>query len=234
MECPVCGFEFPFDRDAVVPFCRNCNRAFATESGRKVEVPYDRPAAPPPTDTPHYLVPFWRFPFRLRTANGQLITDMAHLTDGIDGTFDQIGEGAPMAREDLLIPAVRLINDRLQTTAFQRLFAFTRDLELSLSSERFPLDERPEPLTTSLPEPEVRRVAPIYLANAFGRRDLARVNLHQVGSWLFRARLESRGRLAFIWVPAPVVEPFRPYIGRFRGQALQKAEDAGHSRRSSG
>jgi len=224
MECPVCGFEFPFDRDAVVHFCVNCHRAFAVQGGRKTELPYDRPTTPPSPADGFRLVPFWRFPLRLRTAGGQLITDMAHLTDGIDGTFDQIGDDAPMEREDLLIPAVRLINDRLQTVAFQRLFAFTRGLRVELSQDRFPLDEKPEPLTTSLPEPEVRRLAPLYLANAFGRRDLARVNLNQVGSWLFRARLESRGRLAFLWVPNPVVEPFRPYIGRFRGRALDHAE----------
>ncbi len=223
MECPVCGFEFPFDRDAVVHFCINCHRAFAVRGGRKIELPYDRPAGPPPPDG-HRLVPFWRFALRLRTAEGQLITDMAHLTDGIDGTFDQIGDDAPMEQEDLLIPAVRLINDRLQTVAFQRLFAFTRGLRIELEQDRFPLDEKPGPLTTSLPEPEVRRLAPLYLANAFGRRDLARVNLNQVATWLFRARLESEGRLAFLWVPNPVVEPFRPYIGRFRGRALDRAE----------
>jgi len=225
MECPVCGYDFPFDRDAVVHFCRNCYRAFATDSGKKVEVPYDRPRTPPPAGSPHHLVPFWRYPLRLRTADGQLITDLAHLTDGIDGTFDQIGDDAPMGQEDLFVPAIRLINDRLQTASFQRLFAFTRDLDLELSGERFPLDEKPEPLTTSLPEPEVRRLAPLYLAHAFGRRDLARVNVNQVRSWLFQARLEARGRLAFLWVPGPIVEPFRRYIGRFRSQALEHAEE---------
>ncbi|HHQ48716.1 MAG TPA: hypothetical protein ENK19_07520 [Acidobacteria bacterium] len=224
MECPVCGYNFPFDRDAVVHFCRNCHRAFATGSGKKVEVRYDRPAVPSPPDADHHLVPFWRFPLRLRTADGQVITDMAHLTDGIDGTFDQIGDEAPMVQEDVLVPALRLINDRLQTASFQRLFAFTRSLQVELSGERFPLEEKPTPLTVSLPEHEVRRLAPLYLAHAFGRRDLARVNLNQVSSWLFRARLESRGRLAFVWVPGPIVEPFRKYIGRFHGSALDSAQ----------
>ena len=68
-----------------------------------------------------------------------------------------------------------------------------------------------------------------YLAlrqSAFGRRDIAKVNVHQVGAWLFEGKIESRGTLAYIPVPLEVTRPFRDYLGRFRGQALDRAKRA--------
>ncbi len=218
MQCPVCGFEFSFDRDAVLHFCSSCHRLFGVRGGSKLEVPYLRPAQV--GDAEVDLLPFWRFPLRLRTADGALLTDMAHLKDGIDGTLDQIGEDAPMGHDHLLVPAVRLINSKLMTRAFNRLFLHAANHPYEVLENRFPLEDRVAPLTVSLSECEARALGPLYLANAFSRRDLARVNIHQVGSWLFEARLESAGQLAYLPVPRAVTEPFRRYLGRFRAAAV--------------
>ncbi len=221
MECPTCGWEFPFDPGAVAHFCTNCHRAFTIRDGSKAEIPYRRPASHP--TGPADLVPFWRFPFRIRTARGELVTDLPHLTDGIDGRLDQIGEDAPATEDEILVPAVRLINDRLRTEALNRIFRYTRATRFDLVRERFPLEEKPAPWTVHTSEPEARRLAPLYLANAFGRRDLARANVHQVTEWLFRARQEAPGELVFLWVPRPITEPFRRYVGRFSAPALHRA-----------
>ena len=74
-----------------------------------------------------------------------------------------------------------------------------------------------------LDEGEARDFAPLYLALAFDRRDLARANIHQVTSWLLDARLEAQGRLAYLRVPRVLTETFRTYVGRFRARALAEA-----------
>ncbi|MCG6963139.1 MAG: hypothetical protein LJE95_07735 [Acidobacteria bacterium] len=227
MECPTCGYEFPFDVAALAHFCRNCHRVFTIHGTNKKEREYDccdfdeRAAVD--------LVPFWRFPLRLRTADGKLLTDLPHLTDGIDGTFDQIGDGTAQRDDELFVPAIRLINARLMSEAFNRLFHFTVRSSPTYRSGRFPLDEKPQPLTVSLGEAEARELAPLYLANAFGRRDLARVNVNQVASWLFGARLQSTGRLTFLAVPRAITEPFRAYIGRGPATAVTRAEGTSRS-----
>jgi len=232
MECPTCGWEFPFDPAAVAHFCTNCHRVFTIRDGRKTEIPYAHPASPP--TGPADLVPFWRFPFRVRTADGTLLADLAHFTDGIDGQLDQIGDDAPTGGDEILVPAIRLINDRLRTDALNRIFRHTRATRFELRDDRFPLEEKPGPWSVHTPEPEARRLVPLYLANAFGRRDLARVNVNQVSSWIFGARQEAPGRLTYLWVPRPITEPFRRHVGRFRAPALEHAEGRSRDDRASG
>ncbi len=218
MECPTCGHEFPFDPDAVHHFCHNCHRVCEVIRGRKVEVPYEH--VPLPAEPGWDIVPFWRFPLRLRTAKGEILTDLMRLKDGIDGTLDQIGEDAPDRQHGFFVPAIRCINPRLMTTAFNRLFLYAIRRRPPKGGERFPLDVRPQPWTVSLAEEEARDLAPLYLANAFSRRDIARVNIHQVSSWLFEATQETPGRLTYLPVPQVVTEPFRRYVGRFRDNAV--------------
>ena len=218
MECPTCGHEFPFDPDAVLHFCHNCHRVCGVVEGRKVEIPYGH--IPLPEDAGWDLVPFWRFPLRLRTGDGQLLTDLMHLKDGIDGTFDQIGDDAPDRQHLFYVPAIRCINPRLMASAFSRLFLYAIRNRPPKAMKRFPLDLHPQPWTVSLAEAEGRNLAPLYLANAFSRRDIARVNIHQVASWLFEATQEAAGHLIYLSVPQAVTEPFRRYVGRFRDDAV--------------
>jgi DNA-directed RNA polymerase subunit RPC12/RpoP len=225
MECPVCGHQFSFDPDAVLHFCHNCHRVCEVVEGRKQDVAYGHV---PLTDENGWdLVPFWRFPLSLRTGNGELLTDLMRLKDGIDGTFDQIGEDHPDRQHLFYVPAIRCINPRLMTSAFNRLFLYAVRNRPPKVMKRFDLDLRPQPWSVSLAEPEARDLSPLYLANVFSRRDIARVNVHQVASWLFGATQESPGHLMYLPVPQSVTEPFRRYVGRFRDDAVHHVTGRG-------
>jgi hypothetical protein len=221
MECPTCGQEYPFDTDAALHFCTNCHRVCAVDGERKHLVEYVH--QPLPDGDRHDLLPFWYFPLSLRTGDRQLVTDLMFLKDGIDGTLDQIGETAEMRRHGILVPAFRVINPRLMAQAFQRLFLFTLRYPPKITGGRFGLEEKPRPWSVNLEEPEARRMLPLYLANAFGRRDIARVNVAQVTGWLFDACQEAKGKLAYLPIPRQVTEPFKQYVGRYRTRAVRHA-----------
>jgi hypothetical protein len=222
MECPTCGHEYPFDSDAVVHFCHNCHRVCGVDGERKRELEYCH--QPMPEGGEYDLVPFWYFPLRLRTGGGELLTDLIHFKDGIDGAMDQIGDAAEMRQHGILVPAFRCINMRLMAQSFGRLLLHTLRQPPRITGKRFPLDLRPRPWHVSLEEAEARNLLPLYLANAFGRRDVTKVKVNQVVDWLFEAVQESPGTLAFIPIPRPVTEPFRAYVGRYRSRAVQHAE----------
>ena len=173
------------------------------------------------------LVPFWQFPLRLRTGDGELITDLTRLRDGIDGNLDRVDESVPARQHALFVPAIRCVNPRLMATAFNRLFLFAVRQQPPKEVGRFPLEDRPRPWAVSLSEVEARELAPLYLANAFSRRDITRVNVHQVASWLFAAQQEVSGRICYLPVPRAVTEPFRRYVGRFHSGALRNATGRG-------
>ena len=218
MECPTCGHEFLFDPDAVLHFCRNCHRLCGVRSGKKFEVGYAHLPRPPEGEWD--MVPFWQFPLRLRTGDGELITDLMRLKDGIDGRLDAVDEATPPRQHALFVPAIRCVNPRLMANAFNRLFLYAVRQRPPEAASRFPLEARPNPWAVSLSETEARDLAPLYLANAFSRRDITRVNVHQVASWLFEAKQEASGRIAYLPVPRSVTEPFRRYVGRYRGNAI--------------
>ncbi len=77
--------------------------------------------------------------------------------------------------------------------------AATHPREASASPSTFALNRG----QSALLKTEARDLAPLYLANAFSRRDIARVNIHQVASWLFEATQEAPGRLTYLPVPQP-------------------------------
>jgi Zn finger protein HypA/HybF involved in hydrogenase expression len=219
MECPTCGHEYRFDTDAVLHFCVNCHRVCEVAADRKREVEYLHQSQPSLDGSD--LVPFWYFPLRIRTADGQLITDLRHYRDGIDGTLDQIGEDAPMERHAIAVPAIRCINPRLMKLAFRGLLHHTLRHPPNLTRGRFPLDSTPRPWSVSLCEAEARTLLPLYLADVLGRRDLARVNVNQASAWLFEATQEATGKLAYVPVALQITEPFRGYVGRYRSRAVR-------------
>jgi len=216
MECPTCGYEFRYEIDAVLHFCSNCYRVFEATRAGKTEIEYDHGAI----REEHEIVPFWRYPLRIRTGEGELLTDFAHLKDGIDGTLDQIGDSAPKRQNALLIPAVRCINPKLMTVAQSRLLMFSLKHPQKLTKGRFPLDVKPDPWPLTLEEEGARSLAPLLLAEVFSPRDIARVKIRQVRSWIFNARLESRGRLCYLSVPRELTLSFRAYVGRYRVSSL--------------
>ncbi len=225
MECPTCGHEFLFDPDAVLHFCRNCHRLCGVSGGKKHEVEYAH--LPRPDEGEWDMVPFWLFQLRLRTGTGELITDLVRLKDGIDGKLESVDEDSPSRQHALFVPAIRCVNPRLMANAFNRLFFYAVRQRPPGEARRFPLEVRPNPWVVSLSEKEARGLAPLYLANAFSRRDITRVNVHQVASWLFEAKQEAQGQVAYVPVPRSVTEPFRRYVGRYRGNAIGRIAGRG-------
>lgn len=222
MECPTCGHEFRYETDAVLHFCINCHRLFDAHPTGKTEIQYDHAGSV--GDETVDVLPFWRFPLQLRTGNGKFITDLSHLRDGIDGRMDQLGDGAVQGQDFIWVPALRCINDRLMASALNDLFSHISRNPPKVTRGRYSLHVKPLPWPICLDEHEVRHFAPLYLANAFGNRDIARVNVHHVGPWLFDAKLISSGRLTYLPIPRSVTESFRPYVGRYRGTALASAQ----------
>ncbi len=221
MECPTCGFEFRFTPDAVLHFCSNCHRVFAVDGEAKREVVYahDPQGVGPDTD----LVPFWAFRLELRTGEGDVVTDLLHLKDGIDGSLDQLGEDHEPARHAILAPAVRCRSARLTGRALESLFAYVLRRPPRPAGGRFPLDVRPEPWPVGLDQDDARQIAPLLLASVFSQRDLAKVSVHQVSARLFEARLEGSARLVYAGVPRVVGEPYRAYVGLPTAAAVARA-----------
>jgi len=217
MECPTCGWEFRYDIDARLHFCTNCHRVFEADAGGKREINYDHEGG---EENEKDLIPFWRFPLRIRSGTGELLTDFAHFRDGIDGRLDQIGDSAPVGQDFLWIPAIRCINAKLTRVALENLLIHTLRRPHRIRKGRFPLDLKVQPWPAILDEVEARRVAPLLLARIFNARDIARVQVAQVRNWIFDARLESDGRLCYLSIPTDLSRAFRAYIGRSRVAGL--------------
>jgi Zn finger protein HypA/HybF involved in hydrogenase expression len=222
MECPTCGHEYPFDVDAVLHFCTNCHRVCRIDGRRKHQVSYRHESEIGDGD----LAPFWCFELAIRSSTGELATDLMHLKDGIDGSLDQIGDDAVAGRHLMLAPAFRCINSRLMASAYERVLLHTLRRPPRLEEGRFPLTRSPNPWSVSLDEEEARLLLPLYLAHVYGRRDLARVKVDQVQSWVFDAVQEAPGSLVYVSLPRSVTEPFRAYVGRYRSRAVRAARTA--------
>ena len=220
MQCPVCGHEFSFEPDALLHFCGNCHRLIGVDDGTKHEVSYLRVKT---SSEGRDLVPFWRFPLSLHTADGLTITNLPHLTDGIDGRFDQIGEAPHDAQDMVFVPAFTVINPKLMAQTFVRVFVPLLGKTVPTTSERFPLDETAQPWNVTLSEIEARTLLPLLASHAFSQRDLVRANVNQIEAWLFKARQTEPGVLTYLPLPEQMTEPFRRYVGRFRTHALRRA-----------
>jgi hypothetical protein len=219
-RCPECGADLGYDPDAVAHLCMNCYRLVGMRGPKWHVVPYlrEEPAAK------SLILPFWRFPFRLRTLDGDLITDLPHLTDGIDGTFDQIGN-APATQQFFYVPAFRTRVGRSGVRLYRRLWPAIQGWARPLTPERFSPASPPQRIVAvTLPAGEARVFARVYLALAFTRRDLARAELRGVRETLLGAKLEGEPDLVFLNLAAELVEPFLAVIGRSTPEAVARLE----------
>jgi len=219
-RCPECGAELPFAPDAAAHLCRNCYRLVALRGSRWVTVPYlhEEP------DPGHWLVPFWRFPLRLRTAAGELIVDLPHLTDGIDGTYDQIGD-RPQAQQEFFVPAFRTRVSKAGVRLYRRLWPLMRGRPRELTSERFSPARPPgRVVDLTLPAPEARIFARVYLALAFTQRDLARAQVKTVRERFLAGQLEGDPELTYLSLPEAFIGSFASVLGRAHLTALAELE----------
>ena len=220
-RCPECGGALAFAPDVVAHLCRTCGRVVALEGGRWRAIPYrrgaDRGNGP--------LLPFWRFPLRLRTATGTLIVDLDRLTDGIDGTLDRT-DGRPERPGHVLVPAFRTRLTRAGVRLYRHLWQAVQESHRPLGDERFsPADPAPaDVVAVTLPADEARVFGRVYLALAFSTRDLARAQVALVRERFLGAELEGAPELVFLTVPGSLLEPYRAALGRARPAALSRLE----------
>jgi hypothetical protein len=219
-RCPECGADLPFAPDAEAHLCRNCYRLVSMRGSRWTTLPYlhEQPQAE------DWLVPFWRFPLRLRTATGELIVDLSHLTDGIDGTFDQIGD-RPQVQQDLLVPAFRTRVSKAGVRLYRLLWPLVGGKARELARERLSPARPPERVVDmTLSAEEARIFAGVYLALAFSRRDLARAQVKTVRERFLLGRLEGEPEPVYLSLSQEVIGPFSSLFGRARVAALADLE----------
>jgi hypothetical protein len=219
-RCPECGAELPFAPEAEAHLCRNCYRLVAIRGSRWVTMPYlhEEP------DSGHWLVPFWRFPLRLRTATGELIVDLPHLTDGIDGAYDQIGD-RPQLQQVFFVPAFRTKVSKAGVQLYRLLWPLMRGRPRELASERFSPTRPPERVVEiTLPAPEARIFARVYLALAFTQRDLARAQVKTVRERFLAGQLEGDAELTYLSLPQALIGSFVGILGRARLAAVAELE----------
>ena len=216
-RCPECGGDLAFAPDSVAHLCTNCSRIVAMLDGRWSTVPYlhEEP------ERGHWLVPFWRFSLHLRTGAGEVITDLPHLTDGVDGAYDQIGE-RPQVSQEFFVPAFRTRVDRAGLKLYRRLWPLVQGRPRTLERERFSPARPPERVVdVTLPAAEARVFARVYLALAFTQRDLARARVKGVRERFLSTELEGEPKLVFLSLPEEAIGPFEGILGRPRLTALE-------------
>lgn len=220
-RCPDCGAALPFTPDSVAFLCRSCFRLVELRGARWASIPYlrEEPAAG------HRQVPFWRFPLRVRTAAGALITDIPHLTDGIDGTFDQIGD-RPQQAQEFFVPAFRTRVSKAGVQLYRHLWPAIQGWPRELRPERFGPANPPErTVEVTLAAAEARVFARVYLALAFTQRDLARAEVRGVRERFLSAELEGDAQLAFLSLPDELLGQLDGLFGRARITALAGLEE---------
>ncbi len=221
-RCPVCGADLTFVPDAAAHLCGNCFRLLDASARRLQPRPYLRedPVAGRAT------VPFWRFPLLLRTAEGEVISDLGHLGDRLDGVLDQVGD-RPQQQSYLFVPAFRLRLTRAAVRFYRRLWPLLHGARRSVHAAPFDATSRPTELwPLTLPASEARVFAAMYLALSFTSRDLARAEIRGIRARFLDATLEGEPEPAYLSLAGELVAPFRgllrspdaPAVARLAGR----------------
>ncbi len=217
-RCPVCGAELAFIPDAVAHLCRNCFRLLEATPRRLRPRPYLREGP----GNGLVSVPFWRFPLALRTAEGEIIRDLDHLGDRLDGILDQVGD-RPERQSYLFVPAFRLRLSRGAVRLYRRLWPLLH--ATTRSPEAVPFDTTAVPAATwplTLPASEARTFGAMYLGLSFSPRDLARAEIRGVRTRFLDATLEGEPEPAYLSLPAELLLPFEALLRASHATAVAR------------
>ena len=221
-RCPVCGADLTYVPEAAAHLCGNCYRLLDA-AGRRLQ---PRSYVHEPPAPGHASLPFWRFPLALRTAEGAVIRDLAHLGDQLDGVLDQVGD-RPQQQSYLFVPAFRLRLTRAAVRFYRRLWPLLHGARRALRTAPFDHTSRPAELwPITLPAAEARVFGAMYAALSFTSRDLARAEIRGIRARFLEATLEGEPEPAFVSLPAELVSPFRgllrapeaPAVARLAGR----------------
>ncbi len=194
-RCPDCGIEAAFDRRAVIVPCPNCHRGLAPGPEGIRLVPVGHVSG----DLDAAWLPFWVFPFSLRTAAAahQTLESWAKTlhSRGLPPGFAPRGPG-------LFVPAMRLLGTEPGDTAFRELVEWVHGAGLRLESDKVPLGGRPELIPATLTGDEARELLPFVLWAINGRTSAARLSTLILKQAIEAPKLESGE-------PRLVMLPFR-------------------------
>lgn len=192
-RCPDCGFEPAFDRRAVIVPCPNCHRGLAPgpQGIRLVPVGHVR------GDLDAAWLPFWVFPFRIRTG-----TAVHETLESWAKTLHarSLPPGFVPRGPSLFVPALRLLGTELGDTAFRELVEWVHGAGLVLESEKVPLGARPELLSASLTADEARELLPWVLWGMNGKTSAARLSTLSLKQSIEAAKLEA-GEPRLVMIP---------------------------------
>jgi len=192
-RCPDCGFEAAFDRRAVVVACPNCHRGLAPGPGGIRLVPVGHVQGPRDAA----WLPFWVFPFRIRTGTA------AHDTlESWAKTLHPRGlpPGFAPHGQALFVPALRLLGTEVGDAAFRELVEWIHGAGLVLESEKVPLGGRPELLPAALSADEARELLPWVLWALNGKTSAARLTTLSLKQAIEAAKLDA-GEARLVMVP---------------------------------
>lgn len=221
-RCPVCGADLTYVPDAAAHLCGNCFRLLDA-AGRRFQ---PRSYLHEPPAPGHASLPFWRFPLALRTAEGAVLRDLAHLGDRLDGVLDQVGD-RPQQQSYLFVPGFRLRLTRAAVRFYRRLWPFLHGTRRALLASPFDHTTRPIELwPITLPAAEARVFGAMYVALSFTSRDLARAEIRGIRARFLDSTLEGEPEPAYLSLPAELVSPFRgllkapeaPAVARLAGR----------------
>jgi hypothetical protein len=108
---------------------------------------------------------------------------------------------------------------------YRLLWPLLRGRPRELSGERFTADQPPNRVVEiTLPAPEARVFARVYLALAFTERDLARAVVKTVRERFLACQLEGEPELVYLNVSRELIGPFESLFGRARLAAIAGME----------
>ena len=129
-----------------------------------------------------------------------------------------------MGQDHFFVPAFRSRVGKVGVRLYRRLWPLVQGVH-ELRVERFDMAAPPpDMLDVTLPADEARVFGRVYLALAFGPKDLARAEIKRVRALFLEAELEGVPELAYLRIPAAYIAPNLALFGRARPGVLEALE----------
>lgn len=195
-RCPDCGHEQHFDPHDHVATCPNCHLGLEAAPGGVRVVGYDHVVVDGQAAEGDHL-PFWRFPFTLTLAGGDVVRDLDALRSAL---FPDGGPFAWTPRGDALwIPAFRLLGSEPGDDAFRRLVEWMHGRSHEVAPGKVPLGLRTTRWGASLSAAEAKELGRFALVALHSTASAARMTTMLFNRAVAKAHLElGTPRLTYV------------------------------------
>jgi ribosomal protein S27AE len=172
-RCPDCGHEQRLEPHDHVTVCPNCHLGLeAAPSGIRL-VPYDHVTQGGETVDGDYL-PFWRFAFELKLADGSAVRDLPGVKRALFG--DRGPAGWLPTGDAIWVPAFRLLGSEPGDETFRRLAECLHARRMEVAPGKVPLGLRTRHFGASLSAGEAAQLARLTLTALHGAQSAAQLN----------------------------------------------------------